>query len=527
MNGIAVRWALSVLLLALGCGDDPVCDAPRVDVFIDSDESLRARASELRVTVQGGGVLVHDESYPIAGLDFPVRIELRPRFGDASRTYRLDAALVGSGGGIVAELRADSGYVAGACAELRLRFDAACEGEITCATDESCVEGTCESACTEPSQPGEVERSAPVACAGGAECEPIASMDQGLEYGCAITEGSRLFCWGDNTWGQQGLRSMHGRDPQSPPKEAGDSATWEQIHLGYFATVGTKRDVDENIELWAAGDNRYGLLGQDDRPPEPGSSGSDYFWHVEAGVERACVGWGHACAIDVEAGAPTLVCWGDNDRGQRGAGDAAPTNVLAPVPGGPDEWVDVACGRAHTCALGADRSLWCWGANDEGQLGIGNTTDAAAPTRLERAAGQWVSVRAGGDTTCGALDGGSLLCWGAGFGAVPTDPLRDTDVRDYDVSVREEGPPHVCAIRDPDGALVCFGDNGSGQLGVDGAPGDPVEVPGRFERVRLGGAHTCGLDADGALFCWGDNARLQLSAPGPGGPAPQRVCIPR
>jgi len=68
----------------------------------------------------------------------------------------------------------------------------------------------------------------------------------------------------------------------------------------------------------------------------------------------------------------TLWCWGDNGDGQLGIGST--TNQSSPVElDGDSFWVAVTAGGFHTCAIGVDRSLWCWGYNAYGQVGIGNT----------------------------------------------------------------------------------------------------------------------------------------------------------
>jgi alpha-tubulin suppressor-like RCC1 family protein len=76
----------------------------------------------------------------------------------------------------------------------------------------------------------------------------------------------------------------------------------------------------------------------------------------------------HACGVRTDG---SLYCWGRNDEGQLGLGDnmarLTPTRV-----GTDSDWVSVAAGRFHTCALKRDRSVLCTGRNDEGELGTGD-----------------------------------------------------------------------------------------------------------------------------------------------------------
>jgi alpha-tubulin suppressor-like RCC1 family protein len=85
--------------------------------------------------------------------------------------------------------------------------------------------------------------------------------------------------------------------------------------------------------------------------------------------------------------------------------------------------VEIVAGGGHTCARGGDGSVWCWGRNDHGQLGLGDTDDRLLPVKL-------ASV---GDVVALAL-----------------------------------GTAHSCALRQ-DGAVWCWGDNTAGQLGIGSA----------------------------------------------------------
>ena len=91
------------------------------------------------------------------------------------------------------------------------------------------------------------------------------------------------------------------------------------------------------------------------------------------------------------------------------------------------------------------------------------------------------------------------------------------------------GPAHACAIVEG-GQLLCWGSNGSGQLGVGDSEGrdlpTPVELPDAVAAVSAGWRHTCAVLADGSLYCWGDNDSGQLGVEGPGTRTPLRVTGP-
>jgi alpha-tubulin suppressor-like RCC1 family protein len=89
-------------------------------------------------------------------------------------------------------------------------------------------------------------------------------------------------------------------------------------------------------------------------------------------------GYFHTCGIFSDG---TRFCWGDNQYGQLGLGDT--TDRLVPI-GLPGEakWLSINAGGDHTCAIGYDSALYCWGRNNYGQLGIGSTTTQTRPVRV-------------------------------------------------------------------------------------------------------------------------------------------------
>lgn len=77
--------------------------------------------------------------------------------------------------------------------------------------------------------------------------------------------------------------------------------------------------------------------------------------------------------------------------------------------GSATNWTAVAFGSYHACGI-AGGALYCWGSNDNGQLGLGNVTQFTTPQQVGLAT-NWTSISAGDDNTCGVA-GASLYCWG-------------------------------------------------------------------------------------------------------------------
>lgn len=235
---------------------------------------------------------------------------------------------------------------------------------------------------------------------------------------------------------------------------------------------------------------------------------------------RLSVGVRHACRIDLGE----LACWGENRQGQLGVGDSMPRDAPTQVGDGA-KWLEVAAGEEHTCAIEAPGRLYCWGNNMSGQLGTGEAAGTQnEPTRVVSTYEDFEHVYAGGGSTCALRGGGALYCWGstgqllAGTGDVVTPEFVDEPVIVISGSKFSEvsiGSGHACAVRD-DGALLCWGQNADGQLGVGTATDttkQPTEVMGdHWDHVAAGDHHTCGI-RNGVLYCWGRGDSGELGIP--------------
>ncbi|HEX2677148.1 MAG TPA: hypothetical protein VHM19_10925, partial [Polyangiales bacterium] len=231
-----------------------------------------------------------------------------------------------------------------------------------------------------------------------------------------------------------------------------------------------------------------------------------------SGTTVLAAGLRHTCQItDGE-----LWCWGENTSGQLGLGNtsshATPTRV-----GDANDWLDVAGGQHHTCGLRAPGQLWCWGENNVGQLGLGDTAPHFEPTRVG-VIEDFSDVSCGGDNCCALRSGHTLYCWGDNLEGSPgqndtpgaLDVLTPSRVAGSLAIQRfSVGGAHSCAIRD-DGALYCWGRNNDGELGLGSA--DPqrreptrVGMDTDWRSIAAGQHHTCGVRGRGELYCWGRN----------------------
>ncbi len=196
----------------------------------------------------------------------------------------------------------------------------------------------------------------------------------------------------------------------------------------------------------------------------------------------------------------------------------------------------LAVGAAHTCAILTDGSVKCWGDNEFGQLGLGDTKDRgdepeemgdALPT-VNLGSASAVSISAGAAHTCAVLDNGSVKCWGIGdarlgvsitgnrgdgpgeMGDVLTAVALGTGRTAKSVSA---GQTRTCASLD-DGSVQCWGSNADGELGVGsdstGMTKGVVALSGTAVSVAVGWHHACALLDSGAVKCWGTNKEGEL-----------------
>ena len=149
------------------------------------------------------------------------------------------------------------------------------------------------------------------------------------------------------------------------------------------------------------------------------------------GFFAVAAGGTHSCAIVENApasGQGYVWCWGANDSGQLGTHtdtDVSETPVLVNLI---DDAVQITAGNRHTCVVRSDATVWCWGGDNAGQLGDGATEDSATPVPAIGLS-DVVQVKAGRAHTCALTIAGEVSCWGSNaFGALGDASITDRDL---------------------------------------------------------------------------------------------------
>jgi alpha-tubulin suppressor-like RCC1 family protein len=212
-------------------------------------------------------------------------------------------------------------------------------------------------------------------------------------------------------------------------------------------------------------------------------------------------------------------CWGRNQFGQLGAGDTTnrttPQAVLPPTGSSSVlSFSTISAGGDHTCGTTSGGTAYCWGNNQNGQLGVGDTTQRTSPTVLSGYT--FSSLAAGENFTCGITASGTY-CWGFNFSGQlgVGDTIQRTSptlISGFTFSSIATGGFYACGITAS--GTFCRGSNFSGQLG-DGTTEQrtvPTLVSGAltFSSLELGIQHSCGITSSGTTFCWGTGNDGQL-----------------
>jgi alpha-tubulin suppressor-like RCC1 family protein len=352
-----------------------------------------------------------------------------------------------------------------------------------------------------PSQPGPPGNAGPPSNPGPST--NVTMISAGGYHTCALVANgpnapNAAWCWGYNQFGELGDGTT--TDSVVPVSVSGlpHGASVVSISTGSDSTCAVLADGT----AWC-----WGLMyGNPISSPIPVQVSG-----LPGNVNSVSIGDGNACAC-LDDG--TAWCWGVNNVGQ--LGDGTTTTSLAPVQvsGLPGAVSSISASGAHTCAVLANGTAWCWGYNGSGELGDGTTVPSPLPVQVQLSGVS--SISAGFDVTCAARMDGTAWCWGLdeygqlGSGHFFSSPLP-VQVPGLSgvtsISLGGESVGWGCATQ-ADGSAWCWGTE------PDLFSAFPVQVSGLGNASSVSvasmGQHACAVLIDGTAWCWGDNGNGQL-----------------
>jgi len=360
----------------------------------------------------------------------------------------------------------------------------------------------------------------------------VQSIAAGEFHTVALRADGSLWTWGGNDSGQLGIGTFNTSAPwgTNTPQRVETDTNWQSVAARGFHTVALRTDGT----LWSWGANNIGQLGNGTFTTNaPGGINTPQRIGTNTDWQAIAAGFEHTVALRMDG---ALWAWGRNDSGALGIGTFTdyPSGMNTPQRIGTNsDWQAISAGGYHTVALRADGTLWAWGFNNRGQLGIGTfTTNYPLGLNTPQQVGtnaDWQAVAAGQNYTVALRTDGTLWAWGynyygqLGIGTFSTNTYRSgvntpqqvgTDTNWQEIAA---GGSHTVALR-ADGTLWAWGYNPNGQLGIGSfttnAPygiNTPQRVGSDTNWQSVAAIrHTVALRADGTLWAWGVNDQAQL-----------------
>lgn len=340
----------------------------------------------------------------------------------------------------------------------------------------------------------------------------ILDLDVGERHACALMSTGNVWCWGDNSRGQLGTGDLEDRASAAQMFDVLDGRVSAVAVGSAFGCA--IADAGEAVYCW--GDNRKSQVGQ---AASWATVGIPIPVALAPGqtVQAIDLGREFGCLVDTDG---AVFCWGLNTNLQLGTVGTNMSSALLRIDGLPP-MATLSAGDAHVCGLARNGTVWCWGAGAQGQLGDKGEsgTESALPLEVTYAADkdarQWCDEPGAAHPTracsqCVPADNGAIWTgcpWGCAAG---------TCLRASQLAV---GHSHSCVL-DGVGDVWCWGRPQFGELG-DGTksanlqmPPRQAVLPGPADLLALGAQFSCArLSADGSLVCWGDDGQGQLGSP--------------
>ena len=372
----------------------------------------------------------------------------------------------------------------------------------------------------------------------------IKQISAGENHTCAIASDNRAYCWGSNKNGQLGNGSTADSNVPVAVNMSGALAgkTIKQMSVEFS----TSCVVASDNRAYCWGSNKNGQLGNgstaDSRVPVAVNTSGVL---VGKTIKEVTTGGFHTCALDTSS---KMYCWGLNSSGRLGGGL---TSIMSNVPvavnmsgalaGKTIKQMSVEF--STSCVVASDNRAYCWGSNKNGQLGNGSTADSRVPVAVNMSgalAGKTIKqILAGGDHGCVVASDDKMYCWGLNnngelgnnssvSSSVPVAVNTDGVLAGKVIKQMSAGFSNTCAV-DSGYGIYCWGYNSNGQLGNNSTnnsrvptyvyvPKENTTIAANAVKLRAQYAKKTAATCQAVAAGWQDvtnNSALAYSAAGP------------
>jgi trimeric autotransporter adhesin len=328
----------------------------------------------------------------------------------------------------------------------------------------------------------------------------------GDRYTLAVKADGTLWSWGKNQYGTLGDGTTNNKFSIT---QIGTDNNWKSVSGSIYVSFAIKTDGT----LWNWGTYLFGNGGSgiNNYSNIPIQVGLDQDW------QTIRVGVGHALGLKTNG---SLWSWGYNAYGQLGNGTGG-GGVFYPVQiGNSTNWQFIDSEGSSSFAIKDDGTLWAWGRNDNGKLGVGDTIDRNTPTQVGTST-DWQSVSSGSSSTIALKNNGTMWAWGdngdfqlgqgGDVGSIgSTSPIQVGT----DTNWQSIGTGGSSAIK-TDGTLWRWGPGSYGfGNGSNYIHSSPTQIGNQTDWKYIaskGGVHYALLKTNNTLWTWGLNSSGQLA----------------